>query len=321
MTPERRLRLAQAAAPGVALSSRQELYPVGLSAERALRLGANTLLGARRLSVEQLHARIHSRFAQAERLPGRPALDRLLQQIDFPLQWHEAGDGMPAGYAMPQQASGATRHTSTLRRMTTALHGDADSPEAREARAFDATVRRALEAGRVLLVSAELARVEDAAPQLCREYGLTALSLDRLLIDALKAQADRIGADWHVVRQADAAAQSSADWRRLTTLVERAMPVLLAQLRDAPRPLLLQHPGMLVRYGQAGLVQTLRDAASASQRPARLLLLPGNSDQPPVLDGVVLPIITPADWTHLPRSWLENRHRAAPAATTSGTSA
>jgi len=321
MTPERRLRLAQAAAPGVALSSRQELYPVGLSAERALRLGANTLLGARRLSVEQLHARIHSRFAQAERLPGRPALDRLLQQIDFPLQWHEAGDGMPAGYAMPQQASGATRHTSTLRRMTTALHGDADSPEAREARAFDATVRRALEAGRVLLVSAELARVEDAAPQLCREYGLTALSLDRLLIDALKAQADRIGADWHVVRQADAAAQSSADWRRLTTLVERAMPTLLAQLRDDPRPLLLQHPGLLVRYGQAGLVQTLRDAASTGQRPARLLLLPGDSHQPPVLDGVVLPIITPADWTHLPRSWLENRHRAAPAATTSGTSA
>lgn len=321
MTPERRLRLAQAAAPGVALSSRQELYPVGLSAERALRLGANTLLGARRLSVEQLHARIHSRFAQAERLPGRPALDRLLQQIDFPLQWHEAGDGMPAGYAMPQQASGATRHTSTLRRMTTALHGDADSPEAREARAFDATVRRALEAGRVLLVSAELARVEDAAPQLCREYGLTALSLDRLLIDALKAQADRIGADWHVVRQADAAAQSSADWRRLTTLVERAMPTLLAQLRDDPRPLLLQHLGLLVRYGQVDLIQRLRDAASTGQRPARLLLLPGDSHQPPVLDGVVLPIITPADWTHLPRSWLENRHRAAPAATTSGTSA
>ena len=45
------------------------------------------------------------------------------------------------------------------------------------------------------------------------------------------------------------------------------------------------------------------------------------SHQPPILDGVVLPVITPADWTHLPRSWLENSHRAAPAATTSGTSA
>ena len=321
MTPERRLRLAQAAAPGVALSSRQELYPEGLSAERALRLGANTLLGARRLSVEQLHARIHSRFAQAERLPGRPALDRLLQQIDFPLQWHEAGDGMPAGYAMPQQASGATRHTSTLRRMTTAVHGEADSPEAREARAFDATVRRALDAGRVLLVTADLRRVEDAVPELCQQYDIAAISLDRLLIDALKAQTSQIGGDWRVVRQADAAVQSSADWRRLTALVERAMPAVVAQLRDDPRPLLLQHLGLLVRYGHTGVIQTLRDAASTGQRPARLLLLPGDSHQPPMLDGVVLPVITPADWTHLPRSWLENRHRAAPAAAASGPTA
>ena len=74
MSPERRLRLAQAVAPGVALSSRQELYPVGLSAERALRLGANTLLGARRLSVEQLHARSHSRIRgkhRGHRVRGR----------------------------------------------------------------------------------------------------------------------------------------------------------------------------------------------------------------------------------------------------------
>ena len=321
MSPERRLRLAQAAAPRVALSSRQELYPVGLSAERALRLGANTLLGTRRLSVEQLHARIHSRFPMAQPLPGRPALDRLLQQVDFPLQWHEAGEGLPAGYAMPQQSSGATRHTSTLRRLTTALHPDADSPEAMEARAFDATARRALEAGRVLLVSADLARVEDAAPVMCRAFDLVPVSLDRLLLDALKAQAGQVGADWRVVRQADAAAQSSVDWRRLTALVERAMPALLHQLRDDPRALLLQHLGLLVRYGQTGLIQDLRDAANAGKRPARLLLLPGGSDQPPMLDGVVLPVITPADWTHLPKSWLENRHRAAPAATASGTSA
>ena len=96
--------------------------------------------------------------------------------------------------------------------------------------------------------------MEDAAPLLCRDYELTALSLDRLLIHALKAQADKIRADWRVVRQADAAVQASADWRRLTTLVERAMPVLLAQLRDDPRPLLLQHLGLLDRYGQVDLI-------------------------------------------------------------------
>lgn len=321
MSVERRLRLAQAAAPRVALSSRQELYPVGLPAERALRLGANTLLGARRLSVEQLHARIHSRFPMAQRLPGRPALDALLQQIEFPLQWHSAGDGLPAGYAMPQQSTGATRCTSTLRRMTTAMHADADGEAARHARQFDDTVRRALQTGRVLLVTADMRRVEEAADELCKHYELAAVSLDQLLIDALKAQAGQIGADWRVVRQADAAEPGSADWRRLKVLVERALPPVLAQLRDDARPLLVQHLGLLVRYGQLGLVQHLRDAAQPGQRPARLLLLPGDSHQPPVLDGVALPVITPADWAHLPKPWLENRHRAAPPTAASGNAA
>ncbi|MBJ6981998.1 BREX system serine/threonine kinase PglW [Luteimonas sp. MC1572] len=320
MSLERRLRLAVAAAPAVAMSSRLELYPVNLPAERALRLGANTLLGARRLSVEQLHSRIHSRFPKAECLPGRPALDHLLQQIEFPLQWHEAGDALPAGYAMPVQGTGATRHTSTLRRLTTAMHaGEADSPAAQQAQAFDATVRRAIAGGRVLLVTTELKRVEDAAPELCQQYGLTPVSLDHLLIEALRAQVRQIRADWGVVLQADAATQSSADWRRLTTLVERAMPTLTRQLLDDDRPLLIQHLGLLVRYGQTGLIQTLRNAAQSRPRPARLLLLPGDSQQPPMLDGVVLPVITPADWTHLPRSWLENRHRADSAAAASGT--
>lgn len=322
MSAERRLRLAEAAAPGVAMSSRLELYPVNLSAERALRLGANTLLGARRLTVEQLHSRIHSRFPLAERLPGRPALDHLLQAIEFPLQWHEAGDGLPAGYAMPAPGTGATRHTSTLRRLTTAMHGtEGDSPEAAQAQRFDDTIRRALDTGRVLLITADLARVEDAAVELCSQFGLHAVSLDRLLIDALKEEVRAIGADWRVVLQADAAARSSADARRLATLVQRAMPGVLATLRDDARPLVVQHLGLLVRHEQTGLIQALRDTAQAGQRPARLLLLPGDSHQPPMLDGVVLPVITPADWTHLPKSWLENRHRAAPAPTVSGTSA
>lgn len=322
MSPERRLRLAEAAAPGVAMSSRLELYPVNMSAERALRLGANTLLGARRLSVEQLHSRIHSRFPRAERLPGRPALDHMLHAIEFPLQWHEAGEGLPAGYAMPAQGTGATGHTSTLRRLTTAMHGtQADSPEAGQAQRFDATIRRAKETGRVLLVTAPLPRVEEAADELCSQYGLSAVSLDRLLINALKAQVSAIGADWRVVLQADAAGRSSPDARRLATLVQRAMPDVFAAISNDARPLVVQHLGLLVRYGQAGMIQSLRDAAQDGQRPARLLLLPGDSQQPPALDGVVLPVITPADWTHLPKSWLENRHRAGPAEASSGENA
>ena len=322
ISAERRLRLAAAAAPGVALSSRLELYPVGLSAERALRLGANTLLGARRLSVEQLHSRIHSRFPHAQQLPGRPALDRLLQEIEFPLAWHEAEDGLPAGFAMPAQPTGLTRLTSTLKRLTTALHPGEDSdPASERAQRFDTTVRRAMADGRVLLVTAEMKFVGRAASELCREYALTAVSLDRLLIDALRNEAARAHADWGVVLRADAAAHGSADWRRLNALVQRVMPNVTKILLDDPRALLVQHLGLLVRYAQVGVIQQLRDAAHARAHPARLLLLPGDGGHAPVLDGVALPVITPADWVYLPRAWLENRHRAAPARNTTGTPA
>jgi len=316
ITPERRLRLAVAAAPGVALSSRLEPYPDGLSAERALRLGANTLLGARRLSVAQLHSRIQSRFAHAETLPGRPALDHLLEKIEFPLKWHEASDNLPAGYAMPVQSSGLTRHTSTLRRQSTASPGgDAGSPEAAQAQRFEETIRRALDNRRVLIVTSAMQHVERAALALSKYFALDAISFDRLLIDTLREQARGIGADWRVVVQADRAAHDSVDWRRLLSLVTRAMPQITAQLLADRRPLLVQHLGLLVRYGQIGLIQALRDAAVESTMPARLLLVPGDAQQAPMLDGSVLPVITPADWVDLPKSWLENRHRADTAVT------
>lgn len=312
MSSRRRIRLAAAAAPDVALSSRQELYPAGLSAERALRLGANSLLGAKRLDVAQLQARIRSRFPQAERLPGRPALDRLLQTIDFPLIWHQAGDGLRAGYAVRRAGATSTDPTSTLARRQTATHGTLDdSPPATRAQAFEATLTRALASGRTLLVSADIRRMREAAEQLATRFGLTPLSFDRLLIEALQAEAKTLGADWAVVRRADAAAHASADCRRLQQLVARVMPAITAQLREHPEPLLLQHLGLLVRYGQTGLIQTLRDDAAGGQRPARILLLPGDRQQPPRLDGHTLPVITPADWAHLPRAWLENRHRAS----------
>jgi serine/threonine protein kinase len=317
MSPDRRLRLAVAAAPGVALSSRLELYPQGLSAERALRLGANTLLGARRLSVAQLHSRIHSRFSHAEPLPGRPALDHLLTRIEFPLQWHEASEGQPAGFAMPVNSTGLTRHTSTLRRVTTAFQGgDLSSPEAQQAMQFEATIRRALASRRTLIVTCALPHVELAARELSLQLGVDTLSLDRLLIDTMHVQARQHGADWRVVLQADRAQPDSADWRRLTTLVHQAMSQVAQHLKDDPRPLIVQHLGLLVRYGQIGLIQSLRDAATSTQMPARLLMVPGDSQQAPTLDSVTLPVITPADWAYLPKAWLERRPRAAAATAT-----
>lgn len=311
LSAERRLRLAVAAAPSVALSSRLELYPVGMAAERALRMGSNALLGPKRLTVAQLHSRIQSRFPEAQPLPQRPELDALLSQAEIPLQWHPAAETLPAGYAPPDRGSGFTRHTSTLRRRTTASTFNDLGPEALGAQRFEETVQRALRDRRVLIVTCALNRMGAAADALVRRLGLKAVSVDRLMIKAMRDQAVAAGAAWNVVLQADRALKDSVDWRRLNALVQRAVPVVRQQLLEQDQPLLIEHPGLLARYGHISIIQSLRDAATSSRTPARFVLVPGDEFRPPMLDHVVLPVITPADWAHMPLAWLENRHRGS----------
>ena len=75
--PLRLLRLATSASRAAALSSRQEIYPRGMPAPQALRQSLGALVGVPELGVEELKTRVRGRYAEAEPLPDRPALDRL----------------------------------------------------------------------------------------------------------------------------------------------------------------------------------------------------------------------------------------------------
>ena len=75
LSDARILRLAAAASLHAAVSSRQELYPRGMEAARALKLSQGALYGVAFLTVEQIHDRVGSRYPEATPLPDRPALD------------------------------------------------------------------------------------------------------------------------------------------------------------------------------------------------------------------------------------------------------
>src|SRR5207245_4779875 len=91
---ERLLNLAAAMSKTAAVSSRQELYPRGMAAERALRLGIGALSGLglgdseKGLGVEQIRERVKSRYPEAEPLPDRPELDVPLERVGFDVQWN-----------------------------------------------------------------------------------------------------------------------------------------------------------------------------------------------------------------------------------------
>ena len=87
LTDDRLVRLASAASTGAALSSRLELYPRGMPAARALKLGAGALVGPKKLPPQMVQDRIASRYPEAERLPGQPQLDAMLAAEGLHLRW------------------------------------------------------------------------------------------------------------------------------------------------------------------------------------------------------------------------------------------
>ncbi|MCZ8284355.1 MAG: BREX system serine/threonine kinase PglW, partial [Bacteroidia bacterium] len=86
MASTRLLRLATSASRKAALSSRQEIYGRGMPAIQALRQSLGALVGAPTLRTRELQDRVRGRYPEATPLPGRPELDRLLEEVGAPLQ-------------------------------------------------------------------------------------------------------------------------------------------------------------------------------------------------------------------------------------------
>ena len=118
LTPDRLLRLAVATSQQAALSSRMELYPRGMAALRAIKLGGGSLLGPKELTVQQIQQRIASRYPQAEPVPGRPALDDLLREAGIAWVWDDTGDDGKGVYRPQYRAPEARPRTSTLPRLS-----------------------------------------------------------------------------------------------------------------------------------------------------------------------------------------------------------
>ena len=312
LTPQRLLRLATAASATAALSSRQEVYPRGLSAAWALRLSLGALAGPHFLKAEDIMVRVQGRYPEAEPIPGRPQLDGLLSEAGSALTWAPTGPNGP-GYYPPAAGLGPSSGLTTA----FARHGTQCEPalevtaEVAEARQFEERMDYAQKAGGFLALTVLPRLAGHAEAEILRRYEPQRLSLDTLLIETLRDQARALKVDWNLVLQADAAAPGSRDWINLTRLVQRSLPLVRQRLLDADRPILLVHPGLLARYQAMGLVEELRDrVGTAGAPPAAWLLAPMNANGLPAVDGVPVPVISSAQWARIPQAWIENAHRA-----------
>ncbi len=327
LSPTRLLRLAASASRKAALSSRQEIYPRGMPALQALKQSINALVGAT-LSPSALQTRVRGRYPEATPLPGRPELDRLLDEAGAPLNWDPtAADGAGA-YRSATLGSTATAGTTTQfsRQGTMLSTGAGPDSTVVDAKAAEERLQRSLRQGGLLVitVNARLARRAEAEllhrfrEPMGASHGLKRMNLDALLLNELKAQASAARVDWNVVLHADATDPttkgSSRDWTNLMRLVQRTLPALRTALLQSPAPVLLVSAGLLARYDLMPLITEIEATAGRpAQTPSVWLLLATAHQGLPVIDGVAVPLVNNIDNTQtlaLPQAWVENQHRA-----------
>ena len=313
LSDSRLLRLAAAASAGAAVSSRQEIYPRGMDALRALKLAQGALGNVKVLTAGQVRDRVAGRYPDAQPLPERPHLDDLLDAAEVGLRWDpDVADGR-GGYVPRFRESVSVTTASTLpqRQPTESGHQlrEAFSPEEADARLFEEKLRRALKEGAFLTLLVPQRAYTQALSKLEGRFPLTPVDADRLVIDALRETAKRARVDWSVVQRTDAHT-GNGDWAKLMMLVGRAMPRVEEQLAASASTVLLLNPGLLARYDKLDLLERLRDRVGRPGGPAGLWLLLPN--QQPMIDGKAVPLLSPAQRVPVPEGWVVSRPRAAP---------
>jgi len=306
----RLVRLAVAASRAAALSSRQELYPRGMEALRALKLSQGALYGVSPLTVKELTERVQSRYPEAGPLPGLPALEALLREAGIDLRWDPTAKGV-GGFVGRRQDAFTVNTTSRLHaRQTTASEPPAEieiTPEIADARQFEERLRHGLKEGSFCTLVASPKEYRRASEELARRFPVDLVDFEGLFIEALQEAAQRAKVKWDLVLAADARPREG-DWDKLQILVGRAVAAVEERLARAERPVLLIHAGLLARYDRMDLIERLRDRAGRrGGLPGLWLLIPG--DYTAAMDGKAVPILSPGQRAKVPEAWIKNGHR------------
>ena len=140
---------------------------------------------------------------------------------------------------------------------------------------------------------------------------LQTISFDDLLFDYLRAEAKELDIDWEIVQRADAADRSSQDWKNLLHLVGLVVPKIEADLVNRGQHILLVHPGLIARYDQMSLLETLRDKVGHDVPcpGAWVLVATDGQNDMPFLDDAEIPLITPGQRAKVSEAWIDNADR------------
>ena len=310
-------QLAVAASDHAALSSRREIYPIGLEPERSLALAQNALFGGV-LTVDEIKDRVAARYPQAAPLPDRPQLDALMASLGLDLKWNAAAADGRGAYEFPgsEITSLYTSDSISTRlrtRVAPARPGEI-SPDVAEARALEAKLKHAAKNGAFLALSVPPGRLKQAQEELSRRFQVETCDVDALFLLVMKKQAEQGGADWQVILKADAAPHDSIEWKNLNVLIDRCVPTVKEALRSKDKTKLLVNPGLLARYDRMEILAELGGEVGRKNGIHGLwVLLPAGDRNPlPTINQKPIPLITAntGQYSRINEAWLANKHRA-----------
>ncbi|NJC84890.1 BREX system serine/threonine kinase PglW [Planosporangium mesophilum] len=295
LSDTRLVQLAAAAAGTVAVNAQLQLYPVGMSAERAVKLAAGSLVltANQSLDVRSLHNRVRARFPQAAPLSERPALDHLLARCGVALEWDPHNRVYRPPSASTHGPLGSTTRWATSVGPLVLAGADASAE-------VDIRINGVLDRRAFLALLVAPPRLAQARRALLDRYPLTEVDVTRTMVETLRA----IGVPWELVITSDAKDRTDPDRRSLEIAVrQEVLPRVAAAMEAAPGAVLLAEAGPLARYGCMDLLAQLAD--NAVPRPAARLLLTAARRNQPVLDHEPIPVTSPGQWLWLPDQWLD----------------
>ena len=315
LTDARLLRLAAAASKNAAVSSRQELYPCGMDAARAIKLSQGAIYGVPTLTVAMIRDRVSGRYPEAAPVPDRPQLDTLLQAAGFDFEWDSNGKGGGCYVARVRDVVSITSGSESISRVPTSSGSAATNqatqeitPEIADARQFEERLERGIKEGSFLALIVNPKCYQRAVSEFQNRFSIEVVDIEGLIVDTLRDVASKANAKWEALVNADAK-PGSEPWKKFMVLVNRAMPIVEKQLSSSSKTLLLIYPGLLARYDQMPMLERLREKVGRKDGVAGVwMLIPGDTQA--MLDGKAIPIISPGQKTRIPDQWIRNEHRA-----------
>ena len=328
LTDARLLRLAAAASKNAAVSSRQELYPRGMDAARAIKLSQGAIYGVPTLTVAMIRDRVSGRYPEAAPVPDRPQIDTLLQSAGFDFEWDSNGKGGGCYVARIRDVTSITSGSESISRVPTSSGSATNNqvtqeitPEIADARQFEERLERGIKEGSFLALIVNPKCYQRAVYELQNRFSIEVVDIEGLIVDTLRDVASKANAKWDALVNADAK-PGSEPWKKFMVLVNRAMPIVekslvtghssfendQGQVTSYKRSILLIYPGLLARYEQLGLLEKIRDEIGRSNGlHSCWILIPGDSQA--FIDGKPVPIISPGQKTKIPDQWIRNEHR------------